>query len=244
MRTFVIGDIHGGLKALIQLLNQLEVKEEDTLIFLGDYVDGWSESAQVVELLITISKEINCIFIKGNHDVWCQNWLKTGHVDATWYMHGGKETMESYSGFSEDAKKQHLIFFENTVLYHIDSENRLFIHAGFTSMHGVEKEVFTACFYFDRTLWEMALALDSSNIAEDSSIYPNRLKHYSEIYIGHTPTTNFGFTRPTKAANVWNIDTGAAFKGKLSAINLDTKDVFQTDTLPSLYPNEKGRNKD
>ena len=39
-RTFVIGDIHGGLKALLQVLNKLEVKEEDSLIFVGDYVDG------------------------------------------------------------------------------------------------------------------------------------------------------------------------------------------------------------
>ncbi len=42
MRTFAIGDIHGGLKALIQLLNKLEVKDDDTLIFVGDYVDGVS----------------------------------------------------------------------------------------------------------------------------------------------------------------------------------------------------------
>ena len=34
-RTFVIGDIHGGLKALLQVLNKLEVKEEDTLTFVA-----------------------------------------------------------------------------------------------------------------------------------------------------------------------------------------------------------------
>jgi len=60
-RTFAIGDIHGGLKALLQVLNQLEVKEEDTLIFVGDYVDGWSESAQVIQFLIGLSEKINCI---------------------------------------------------------------------------------------------------------------------------------------------------------------------------------------
>lgn len=63
MRTYAIGDIHGGLKALIQLLNKMEVKDEDTLIFLGDYVDGWSESAQVIQFLIELSQKINCVFI-------------------------------------------------------------------------------------------------------------------------------------------------------------------------------------
>ena len=66
MRTFVIGDIHGGLKALLQVLNQLEITEKDSLIFMGDYVDGWSESAQVVDFLINFSEKINCIFIKGH----------------------------------------------------------------------------------------------------------------------------------------------------------------------------------
>ena len=45
------------------------------------------------------------------------------------------------------------------------------------------------------------------------------------------------------AINVWNVDTGAAFKGKLSAIDIDTKEIFQSDNLPLLYPDEKGRNK-
>ncbi len=243
MRTFAIGDIHGGLKALIQVLNKIEVKDEDTLIFMGDYVDGWSESAQVIQFLMELSQKINCVFIKGNHDVWCENWLKSNDVNPTWYIHGGKETIESYVSFSSDEKKNHLDFFENMPLYHIDNENRLFIHAGFTSMHGVEKEVFKETFYFDRTLWEMVLT-KSSNINEDSVLYPKRLKHYKEIYIGHTPTTNFNSDMPMHAANVWNVDTGAAFKGKLSAMNLNSKAVFQSDNLPALYPDEKGRNKD
>ncbi|GAA3636311.1 metallophosphoesterase family protein [Flavivirga jejuensis] len=243
MRLFAIGDIHGGLKALIQVLNKIEIKDEDSLVFMGDYVDGWSESAQVIQFLIELSQKINCVFIKGNHDVWCEGWLKSDDVNPVWYMHGGKETIESYASFSKDEKKTHLEFFENMPLYHIDNENRLFIHAGFTSMHGVKKEVFKETFYFDRTLWEMALTKDR-NINEDSVLYPNRLKHYKEIYIGHTPTTNFNSDIPMHAANVWNIDTGAAFKGKLSAMDLDSKEVFQSDNLPALYPNEKGRNKD
>ena len=92
-RTFVIGDIHGGLKALLQVLNKLEVKEEDMLIFVGVYVDGWSEAAQVIQFLIELSENVNCIFIKGNHDVWCENWLKTAIVKPLWYLHGGKETI-------------------------------------------------------------------------------------------------------------------------------------------------------
>ncbi|TXD54038.1 serine/threonine protein phosphatase [Polaribacter sp. IC063] len=242
MRTFAVGDIHGGFKALVQVLNQLEIQEEDTIIFMGDYVDGWSESAQVIEFLNNVSQKINCIFIKGNHDVWCQNWLKDKSVNPSWYLHGGKETIDSYEGFSDDEKKQHLIFFENMPFYYLDSDHRLFLHAGFTSMHGVEKEAFSHTFCTDRTLWEMALAIDKK-MAKNSANYPKRLTHYKEIYIGHTPTTNYAETVPMKAINIWNVDTGAAFKGRVTAMNIDTKVFFQSDCLPDLYPNEKGRNK-
>lgn len=242
MRTIVIGDIHGGLKALIQVLEEAKVTTEDKLVFLGDYVDGWSESAQVIERLIELSKTNECVFIKGNHDVWCEHWLADGTVNDIWYLHGGKETIESYEGFSKGQKKTHLDFFEAMPLYYIDDQMRLFIHAGFTSMHGVERETHRETFYFDRTLWEMALTMDK-RINKHSELYPNRLKHYKEIYIGHTPTLNYHKYNPMNAINVWNIDTGAAFTGKLSAMDIDTKKVFQSDTLPFLYPNEMGRNR-
>ncbi|MFK7783032.1 metallophosphoesterase family protein [Psychroserpens sp.] len=234
MRTLVIGDIHGGLKGLTQLLDTAEVTIEDTLIFVGDYVDGWSESAQVIQYLINLSKTNNCVFIKGNHDVWCEDWLRTGEGDSVWLEHGGKATVESYFGFSDEEKKQHLYFFNDMSFYHIDDENRLFIHAGFTSEEGVEKEYNFRNFYFDRTLWESAI---------NKNAIDKRFSNYKEIYIGHTPTINLYVDKPMNAVNVWNIDTGAAFTGKLSAIDIDTKDIFQSDTLKDLYPNEMGRNK-
>lgn len=46
-RILVIGDIHGGLKAINQVFERAKVTTDDRLIFLGDYVDGWSESPQV-----------------------------------------------------------------------------------------------------------------------------------------------------------------------------------------------------
>lgn len=242
MRTIAIGDIHGGLRALTQVLDRANVTASDKLIFMGDYVDGWSESAQVVDRLIELSESNTCVFIKGNHDIWCEQWLADGTVNDIWYLHGGKETIESYEGYSEETKQRHLDFFEAMPVYHIDEEERLFVHAGFTSMHGVTRETHRETFYFDRTLWEMALTMDK-RIAKYSELYPNRLKHYKEIYIGHTPTLNYHKYQPMNAVNVWNVDTGAAFTGSLSALDINSKEVYQSDTLPILYPNEMGRNK-
>ncbi|MBT8395280.1 MAG: serine/threonine protein phosphatase [Bacteroidia bacterium] len=242
MRTLVIGDIHGGLKALIQLLDRAKVKESDTLIFVGDYVDGWSESSFTIRFLIDLSKTNYCIFIKGNHDVWCENWLREGTTFDTWLFHGGKETIESYTAISEKEKQEHLSFLEEMKLYHIDDHKRLFVHAGFVSMHGPEREYSETNLYYDRTLWEMALALDK-HLDEGSILFPKRLKLFNEIYIGHTPTINFNSYEPMNAQNVWNVDTGAAFYGKLSCMDIDTKEVFQSDQVQTFYPDERGRNK-
>jgi serine/threonine protein phosphatase 1 len=43
--------------------------------------------------------------------------------------------------------------------------------------------------------------------------------------------------------NVWNVDTGAAFTGKVTVMNSATKKFIQSDTVQQLYPGETGRNK-
>jgi serine/threonine protein phosphatase 1 len=239
-RTLVFGDIHGGLKALIQLLERVEVKQNDRLIFLGDYVDGWGESAQVIDFLIELSQKQECVFIKGNHDVWCHEFLMNDVINDIWFLHGGKSTMESYQNL--ESKEKHLDFFANMKDYFVDENNNLFIHAGFSSMHGPEKEHYASNYSWDRTLWEMALTMDT-RIQKDSLSYPKRLLLFNEIYIGHTPTLHYNIDVPMQGCNVWNIDTGAGFYGKLTCLDTATKEFWQSDVVQTFYPTEKGRNK-
>ena len=241
MRTLVIGDIHGGLRALEQVMDLASVTQNDHLIFLGDYVDGWSEAVETVNFLIELQGSHNCVYLRGNHDQLCEDWLLTEKDNPLWLKHGGQATIESYAETDLRTRKIHLDFFAKLQDYRLDDQNRLFLHAGFTNMHGVDYEYFSKNFYWDRTLWELALALNPE-ILPDHSLYPKRLTHYKEIYIGHTPVTRIGKTYPHQAANVWNIDTGAAFKGPLSIIDANTKEVWQSDPVHTLYPGEKGRN--
>ncbi len=241
-RTIVIGDIHGGYKALTQLLERVEITTDDTLIFLGDLVDGWSESYEVVEYLLELESTHNCMFIKGNHDLYCEYWLDTGKSNQNWHEHGGAATKIGYIDKTKADKKSHTAFFRRMKYYHIDEEQRLFIHAGFTSLHGPEKEQYESNYIWDRTLLEVAIATDE-RLAINSPRYPKRLKHFKEIYIGHTPTQGYGSDKPIHAANLWDIDTGAAFKGRLTAMDIDTKETWQSEPVYLLYPKEKGRNK-
>ncbi len=64
---------------------------------------------------------------------------------------------------------------------------------------------------------------------------------FDEIYIGHSPIHRYGLSKPTKAAEVWMMDTGAGWEGLLSMMNIHTKEVFQSDKVESFYPPGSGR---
>ena len=67
----------------------------------------------------------------------------------------------------------YIYFLENLLDFFIDGENRLFIHAGFTNLKGVDFEYFKPLFYWDRTLWETALSLNPNLSEFDRKRYAN-----------------------------------------------------------------------
>jgi len=233
-KVLVIGDIHGALRALKQVLEKAQLSNGDSLIFMGDYVDGWPESAEVIDYLIALSKKFHTIFIKGNHDILCASWLLGNEADASWLENKEEPMIKSYLDIDAERRQLHLDFFSSLKDYFIDSENRLFIHAGFTSMKGPSEEFFSSNFNNDRTLLETALAM-GSNGHLDPIFYPKRLRLFNEIYVGHTPTTKYGITTPIHAGNLWDMDTGATYHGRISAMDVNTKELWQSDLVESLY---------
>ena len=240
-RTYIIGDIHGALLALKEILKKVNIYPEDTIIFLGDYVDGWSDSAATIDFLIDLKSSYKCIFIKGNHDDLLLKYLTQNTYSEEWLIHGGKSTLDAYQQLDSENKNKHIDFLQDLQNYHLDAYNKLYIHAGFTNPKGIDFEYFKPMFYWDRSLWEMVLSLDDS-IETSSIFYPLRLTHYSEIFIGHTPVSRINSSIPVNKANVWNIDTAAAFRGSLTMICAETKEFWQSTPVYQLYPNENGRN--
>ena len=75
-RTFAIGDIHGDLAALTTLFTRLpELTADDTVVFLGDYIDRGPDSAGVVAWIRKLTETSNAkiVCLRGNHeDAWIQ----------------------------------------------------------------------------------------------------------------------------------------------------------------------------
>src|SRR5450432_3326580 len=81
-RTFAIGDIHGETKHLFKLLSCLpKLDAQDTVVFLGDYVDRGPASAQVVEFVRTLPERTpaKVVALRGNHE---DAWLRV--IDRGW----------------------------------------------------------------------------------------------------------------------------------------------------------------
>ena len=261
-RTLVVGDIHGGLKALLKCLTKCKYnKEYDKLIFLGDYVDGWSESAELIDFLLDLEAQAihKPVFLRGNHDEWCNEWMQTGIAKTIWLTQGGAATFESYMrAYDGVVPTEHAAFFYRLHNYYVDDQNRGFVHGGFHSRKGLGHEVHQSDYYWDRDLWNLVV-MTHGRTHESITDSARRFEKHKEIYIGHTATTSWmcknhypeaddirqpnpgPITIPMHRCNVWNMDTGGGWSGKLSIMDIDTKDYWQSDIVPDLYPEEKGR---
>jgi serine/threonine protein phosphatase 1 len=102
--TVCVGDVHGNLAALEDLLDRMlpELQSTDTLVFLGDYIDRGPHSRGVLERLVALRTSPPChlVFLLGNHEQWM---LKT-RADFTchsWLL--GMEAFATIGSYSTDA---------------------------------------------------------------------------------------------------------------------------------------------
>lgn len=151
-RQFIIGDIHGAHKALLQCFDKAGFDyENDILVCLGDVVDGWPDIPACIDELLQIK---NLILLLGNHDKWALDWVLTGIIDSNWFAQGGKETIAAFEGKME---KKYAEFFKSAKLFHIQN-NKLFVHAGINFQIPFEQNN-EMNFLWDRSLGQACIDL-------------------------------------------------------------------------------------
>ncbi|MBN1416001.1 MAG: metallophosphoesterase [Bacteroidales bacterium] len=227
-KRYVIGDIHGAHKALIECFEASSFsRKDDLLICLGDVCDGWPEVNKVFDELLGIE---NLVYILGNHDKWALDWFLHGNAPSIWIHQGGNATVESYR---EKVPETHIQLLTHSLLYY-KLDNRVFVHGGFDptrKLEEQEEQIF---------LWDRELVY---NAMQQQKVSPGtHLTSFDEVFVGHTPTLNFGSTKPIKACEVILMDTGSGWPGGvLSMMDIDSGKVTHSSFVNYLYPDYAGR---
>lgn len=226
-RLLVLGDLHGAHKALVQVLERAAFRRgHDRMIFLGDVCDGWPETRQCIDELHTIP---NLVHLLGNHDAWVRDAIRGDHPGMLWLAQGGHATVASYGGTLDRVPRSHLAYLQTAKLWH-EENGRMFVHGGWPLRYPHPRWAGETGVTWDRDLWTTALVQGVGKVTQ-----------FDEVFVGHTTTTRAGFTEPVKKCEVWNLDQGAGYEGRLSLMDVDTKEFWQSDPVGELYPHHHGR---
>lgn len=206
--VWAIGDVHGCLLPLRKLIDELSPSQGDKLIFLGDYVDRGPDSKGVVDFLLDLSRQVECIFVRGNHEDMLLEVLDEGADPYLWLLNGAQATWRSYGNLElMRVEEAHLGFFRSTKLYHIETvgdREFLFVHAGVRPGIPLERQ------REEDIIW----------IREEFISRKHGLPY--TVVFGHTPFENVYFG-PDKLG----VDTGCVYGGALSAVCLNNLRTVQ-----------------
>jgi len=115
---FVIGDIHGMLDPIKNLIQAIEAKHKiDKLIFLGDYIDYGPSSKEVIDYIISL--KYDKIFLAGNHEdlllqFYNKEYRESNFSKSKWLSdYEGNKTLRSFL----TAEYMNKIYIENNEEY-------------------------------------------------------------------------------------------------------------------------------
>jgi len=246
-RTFAVGDLHGGLDDLFQLLSCFpELDDQDTIVFIGDYVDRGPKSAQVVDYVRKLSSmtPAKVVALRGNHeDAWLrvveEGWdefvtpplngclaayrsFVAGPIPKDADLPRSDERMMIQSGafFPDD-----VVDWLRSLPFWYEDEHAIYVHAGLPPkpgggfMHPREVQAPVAM------LW-----------TRDEDFFRNY--RGKKVVIGHTLTEYLAAEIPegvmSEDCGIWTcgdvigIDTGCGHGGYLTAIELPTWNVYDS----------------
>ena len=205
-KIFAVGDIHGCYKKLRVLMDRIPMNyKEDTLVFLGDYIDRGDESFEVVAYLAELRKKHpGIVFLKGNHEELFFNYL-SGEDEVSFLFNGGEQTLKGYMSSEGDISvpKEHLNFFNALQLYY-ETDDYIFVHAGLKDGVPLEQQK------PEDLLWIRKPFIESSY-------------DFGKIVVfGHTP-----YPEVVVKDNKIGVDTGAVYGYKLTCIELPARKLYE-----------------
>ena len=227
-RTICIGDIHGCLQEFRSLVEALAPTSEDRVVLLGDLLDKGPSPAGVV----CFAREIGAETIRGNHEEKALRWF--AHEEkrvATGKANPMKQPpahrLEEWGALSSEDRA-----WLSSAPTHLD------LGSGFLAVHGgllpglkVEdhkRDVISRL----RFVNEKGKFVPLDDDCED----PQGATPWHEVYdgehslvVGHTVRSLREplVSRRADGREIWHLDTGAVYGGRLTALILETREVVQ-----------------
>ena len=233
----IFGDLHGCAHELEQLLTRLgwercAMEESDSFwgheswrhpegrraIFLGDLVDRGPRVLDSVRIVRNMVKAGTAFSIAGNHDVKLVRWLRGKQVKV---QHGLQQSIAEIEPLTPDDRGKLASFLDGLVSHYVLDNGRLVVaHAGLREeMHGRGSGVVREfCLYGETTgeTDEFGLPVRYNWAAE--------YRGKATVVYGHTPVPETEWLN-----NTVNIDTGAVFGGKLTALRYPEREFVSID---------------
>src|ERR1043165_1899630 len=224
--VYAVGDIHGHVKLLRQLVGTIDTEARGReaahrfLLFVGDYVDRGPDSRGVIEYVAAGISGFETICLKGNHEEVMLDFIQKPDLWDNWRRFGGIETLASYGvdkrlleaaaaspfdvrdAFVEALPPHHYEFLRS-LRRSYECGDYYFVHAGLRP--GVRLDRQTEA----DQLWIREPFLNAGD-AFDGRV----------IVHGHTPRPE-----PERHPFRTNIHTGAYYTGRLTAAKFFATDV-------------------
>ena len=224
-RLYAIGDVHGCARTLDALLVEIDADaggalgSDDTVVFVGDYVDRGPDSPGVLDRMIeleAVQGGAEYVFLRGNHDQMMLEYAEGTGDTELWWINGGRTTLSAYDARgSLSIPPEHVAFLRRTVLA-VERGGFAFVHAGLDTRKTVGENLADP---------DPAIALWTRKHLD-----ANLSAWEMPVVCGHTPVTE-----PINESRLIGIDTGAVFPnrpglGRLTAVSLPDRRFLSVET--------------
>lgn len=258
---WIIGDIHGMLRPLRVLLDEIRKRDsEPRFFFTGDYVNRGPESRGVVDFLLSLPAG-TARFCRGNHDDILDLILNNASFASgadpvpvfAWFMaHGLDRTLHSYGidealvehtarkptparlvDLVETIPQEHRTFFRNLPLV-LEEPDLFVIHARWDSDESdTNPDLITPIMLGAKMKHRVLWERYSDAELRRQKIWTRR------GFFGHTPVLNYEVAEenvPIVTPKAVLLDTGVALNrnGRLSAFCAETDQIIQVDHFSEL----------
>lgn len=228
---WVIPDVHGHLATLKSMVeDRITLTKDDSLYFLGDYIDRGPDSKGVIDYIINLQEsgyDVN--YIRGNHEDYCiraweddqKRFLFRSPIEKDWRKNGGNRTLESFGAKRPRDISKFYIDWMKGAKYFIELEDYILVHAGMNFKIDNPYEDTRSM------MWIRDFRVDRNKIAGKKIIH------------GHVPVemTLIDLFRNNNYDFI-SLDNGIYYAnkdgfGNLLAFNIDTKEIIIQHNIDS-----------